>query len=103
MMKSGNYMRPPEEEKVYEVGDRVEVNCDHEDKTCQRVRGWLKGTVVHVDNKLVAVQFKENIYLTDGWMVPDKILWFPYDSNNVRPYKSARSKKSDINAKVANL
>ena len=32
MMTSGNYMRPPEEEKVYEVGDRVEVNCDHEDK-----------------------------------------------------------------------
>ena len=103
MMKSGNYMRPPDEEKVYEVGDRVEVNCDHEDKALQRIRGWLKGTVVQVDNKLLAVQFKENIYLTDGWMVPDKILWFPYDSTNVRPYKSPRSKKSDINAKVANL
>ena len=50
MMKSGNYMRPPDAEKAYEVGDRVEVNCDHEDKAGQRVRGWLKGTVVQVDN-----------------------------------------------------
>ena len=49
MIDSGSYMRPPEEEKVYEVGDRVEVNCDHEDKACQRIRGWLKGTVVQVD------------------------------------------------------
>lgn len=101
-MKSGNYMRPPEEDKFFEVGDRVEVNCDHEDKSGQRVRGWLKGTVVQVDNKLMAVQFKENIFLTDGWMVPDKILWFPFDSTNIRPVTS-RPKKSDINAKIANL
>ena len=87
MMKSGNYMRPPEEERVYEVGDRVEVNCDHEDKAGQRIRGWLRGTVVQVENKLLAVQFKESIYLTDGWMVPDHILWFPFDSKWLRQVK----------------
>ena len=85
-----SYMRDPEEEKIYQVGDKVEVNCDHEEKG-QRVRGWLKGTVVQVENKLMAVQFKTNIYLTDGWMVPDQILWFPFDSVNVRPYVGRKS------------
>ncbi len=93
-MASGFYMRPPEEEKKFEVGDHVEVNCDHE-KNCERIRGWLRGTVVQVDNKMVAVQFKTNVYLTDGWMVPDHILWFPYDSTHIRPTKRTSRKQSD--------
>ena len=71
-MTTGKFMRSPEPEITYEVGDKVEVNCDHE-KNGQRVRGWLRGTVVQVDDKNVAVQFRTNIYLTDGWMVPDQI------------------------------
>ena len=89
-MPSASFMRPPEEKKVYQVGDKVEVFADHE-KNGQRIRGWLKGTVVQVENKLLAVQFKTNIYLTDGWMVPDQILWFPFESAHVRPIAS-RSK-----------
>jgi hypothetical protein len=85
-------MRPPDDEQVYEIGDRVEVNCDHEDKDGQRIRGWVRGTVVQIENKLVAVQFKDKIYLTDGWMVPDHILWFPFDSENVRPWVSPQSR-----------
>lgn len=95
-MKSTSFMRPPKEEATYKIGDRVEVNCDHEDKEGNRIREWLRGTVVQIDNKLVAVQFKQNVYLTDGWMVPDHILWFPFDSANVRPYESKRKKSNPI-------
>jgi hypothetical protein len=41
--------------------------------------------VVQVDIKMVAVQFRTNVFLTDGWMVPDHILWFPHNSNHLRP------------------
>ncbi len=92
MLSTGNFMRPPDDEQVYEIGDRVEVNCDHEDKDGQRIRGWVRGTVVQIENKLVAVQFKDKIYLTDGWMIPDHILWFPFDSENVRPWVSPQSR-----------
>jgi len=85
-MKRSSFMRPPEPEKRYEVGDRVEAYCDHE-KNGQRVKGWIKGTVVSLDEKNVAVQFRTTVYLTDGWMVPDHILWFPFESENIRPVK----------------
>ena len=78
------FMRSPSLEHTYEVGDTVEVFCDHE-KSSMRVRGWLKGIVVQVDNKMVAVQFRSNVFLTDGWMVPDKILWYPLTSEHIRP------------------
>jgi hypothetical protein len=77
------YMKPPEPDYSFDVGDMLEVFCDHE-KNGERIRGWLKGIVVQVDNKMVAVQFRSNVYLTDGWMVPDHILWFPLTSQLVR-------------------
>jgi hypothetical protein len=80
----------PENDDVYQVGDVVEVNCDHENSEGERIRGWLQGVVVQVDRKIVAVQFEENVYLTDGWMVPDHVLWFPPSSPNMR---FARKKK----------
>lgn len=73
----------PDREENYRVGDHVEVLCDHDDNG-DRIRDWLIGTVVQVDPKLVAVQFQENVYLTDGWMVPDHVLWCPKNSNNLR-------------------
>jgi len=66
------------------VGDRVDVFCDHENEQGDRVRNWLSGTVVQVDPKMIAVQFLENVYLTDGWMVPDHVLWCPKISSNIR-------------------
>ena len=80
----------PDGEEAYKVGDRVEVYCDHDNKEGERTRDWLAGTVVQVDNKMIAVQFQENVYLTDGWMVPDHVLWFPHNSPNIR---FARKKK----------
>jgi hypothetical protein len=79
------FMRSPGVSHNFEVGDTVEVYCDHE-KSSERVRGWLKGIVVQLDNnKMVAVQFRSNVYLTDGWMVPDRILWYPVTSQHIRP------------------
>jgi hypothetical protein len=78
------YMKAPSSDHSFEVGDTVEVYCDHE-KNSDRVRGWLKGIVVQVDNKMVAVQFRTNVFLTDGWMVPDRILWYPISSEHLRP------------------
>jgi len=78
------YMKAPGIEHAFEVGDTVEVFCDHE-KSRERIRGWVKGIVVQVDHKMVAVQFRSNVYLTDGWMVPDRILWYPVNSEHIRP------------------
>jgi len=90
-MAQSSYMRPPESTDSFEVGDSVEVFCDHE-KSGERIRGWQKGIVVQVDNKMVAVQFRTNVYLTDGWMVPDHILWFPLNSENIRNLSGKGSK-----------
>jgi hypothetical protein len=81
----------PDQREAYKVGDRVDVYCDHENTEGVRVRNWLKGTVVQVDPKMVAVQFQENVYLTDGWMVPDHVLWVPKISNHIR--QAQRKKK----------
>ncbi len=83
------YMKAPTAEHEFQVGDTVEVFCDHE-KGGDRVRGWVKGIVVQVDNKLVAVQFRSNVFLTDGWMVPDRILWYPLTSDQIREVTSAK-------------
>jgi hypothetical protein len=87
-----SYMKAPGVEHVFEVGDNVEVFCDHE-KNNDRVRGWIKGIVVQVDNKMVAVQFRSNVFLTDGWMVPDRILWYPLISEHIRPVVKKSAKK----------
>lgn len=93
-MASVPFMKPPEPESLFDVGDLVEVFCDHE-KGGQRIRGWIKGIVVQVDPKMVAVQFRSNVFLTDGWMVPDHILWYPLNSQHIRlPQK--RSYKTDL-------
>jgi hypothetical protein len=73
----------PDHDDPFKVGDQVEVYCDH-DHEGDRVRDWLDGTVVQVDPKMIAVQFQQNVYLTDGWMVPDHVLWCPKESPNVR-------------------
>lgn len=92
-----SYMKAPGLEYAFEVGDNVEVFCDHE-KSRERIRGWIKGIVVQVDNKMVAVQFRSNVFLTDGWMVPDRILWYPLNSEHIRalPGKNKAVKKDFI-------
>jgi hypothetical protein len=85
-----HFTTAPDDDEAYSVGDNVEVYCDHDDKKGERTRGWLVGTVVQVDSKMIAVQFQENVYLTDGWMVPDHVLWCPKESSNVRHARKRR-------------
>lgn len=89
------FMKAPGIAHDFQVGDTVEVYCDHE-KNKERVRGWIRGIVVQVDNKMVAVQFRSNVFLTDGWMVPDRILWYPLNSEHIRPVakKSVKREKA---------
>jgi len=89
------YMKAPGLEHAFEVGDTVEVFGDHE-KNRERVRGWVRGIVVQVDNKMVAVQFRSNVFLTDGWMVPDRILWYPVNSEHIRPVPGKKTVKKDL-------
>ena len=85
----------PDPDDAYNVGDRVEVFCDHEDDDGERIRDWLVGTIVQVDPKMIAVQFRENVYLTDGWMVPDHVLWCPKEATNVRrPLRRRRRRRT---------
>jgi|GEM_PF-245613 len=79
-------------EENFRVGDMVEVFCDH-DFHGERTRDWLSGTIVQVDPKMIAVQFLENVYLTDGWMVPDHVLWCPKGSNHIRRPLRRRRKR----------
>lgn len=86
-----HFTSSPSGEEAYHVGDLVEVFCDHE-LNGVRIRDWLVGTVVQVDPKMIAVQFQDNVYLTDGWMVPDHVLWCPKTSVNIRTIR--RRKKA---------
>lgn len=79
--------------KEFEIGDHVEVLCDH-DHNDDRIRDWLEGVVVKKSPKKVAVQFDRNVYLTDGWMIPDRVLWCPITSKNIRrPSRRRRPSK----------
>lgn len=86
-----HFTSAPDRHEPYQVGDRVEVLCDH-NRSGDRVHDWLEGVVVQVDDKMLAVQFQENVYLTDGWMVPDHVLWCPKNSATIRPLSARRSK-----------
>jgi len=91
-----NFMKAPGLTHDFQVGDIVDVFCDHE-KNKERIRGWVNGVVVQVDNKMVAVQFRSNVYLTDGWMVPDRILWYPLNSEHIKP---VTGKKSSVKREI---
>jgi hypothetical protein len=78
-----HFTSAPDQAEPYNVGDRVEVLCDHE-REGERIHDWLDGVVVQVDSKILAVQFQQSVYLTDGWMVPDHVLWVPKNSRAIR-------------------
>ena len=84
------FSEKPHDTHFFDVGDLVEVYCDHDNEQGERVQGWLAGVVVQANDKMVAVQFQQNVYLTHGWMVPDRVLWCPQNSKQIRP---ARKRK----------
>ena len=71
------------EARHFQVGDLVDVLCDH-NRGDQRVNDWLQGVVVQADYKMVAMQLNKDVYLTDGWMVPDRGVWARQDSHKIR-------------------
>jgi hypothetical protein len=71
------------------IGDMVEVYCDHK-RNGRRIRDWVEGVVVHADDRMTAIQFRNDVYLTDGWMVPDRILWFNKGSAKIRLARKVR-------------
>jgi hypothetical protein len=75
---------------LYSIGDIVEVFCDHKHGG-RRVRDWVEGVVVHADDRMTAIQFRVDVYLTDGWMVPDRILWFNKGTEKIRFIRKTRS------------
>ncbi len=75
---------------LYSIGDIVEVFCDHK-KSGRRVRDWVEGVVVHADERMTAIQFRVDVYLTDGWMVPDRILWFNKGTEKIRILRKNRA------------
>ena len=84
------FSEEPQDTRVFDVGDRVEVYCDHDDDQGERIKGWLVGVVVQANDKMVAVQFQRNVYLTNGWMVPDRVLWCPQNARQIRPVPRRR-------------
>ena len=84
---------PPTIEHRYKVVEVVDVLCDH-NLEGERVRDWLQGSVVQADYKMVAVQFVEEVYLTDGWMVPDRILFCQQGAANIRPSTRSRVRRA---------
>jgi hypothetical protein len=53
------------------------------------VKDWLAGTVVQADNRMLAVQFDTVVFSSNGWLIPDRILWCAHGSPNIRRPQSA--------------
>jgi hypothetical protein len=80
-------------ERRFQTGDLVEVLCDHS-RRGERVRDWLQGVVVQSDDKMAAIQFVDDVYLTDGWMIPDRVLWCRQDAETIRPATRRRPRRT---------
>ncbi len=45
---------------------------------------WLAGVVVEADNRMLAARFEADVYSSNGWLIPDRILWCAHGSPNIR-------------------
>ncbi len=92
-------VRAPAVDQRFRVGELVDVYCDHT-LDGERVRDWLQGVVVQADRKMLAIQFVDDVYLTDGWMVPDRVLWSQQSGVNIRPSTRRRVRRPAARRKV---
>jgi hypothetical protein len=90
---------PPAIDQRFRVGELVDVLCDHT-RDGERVRDWLQGVVVQADRKMLAIQFVDDVYLTDGWMVPDRVLWCQQSGANIRPSTRRRVRRPAARRRV---
>jgi hypothetical protein len=91
----------PAIDQRFRVGELVDVLCDHT-RDGERVRDWLQGVVVQADRKMLAIQFVDDVYLTDGWMVPDRVLWCQQSGSNIRPSTRRRVRRPAARRRVHN-
>jgi hypothetical protein len=67
----------------YQIGERVEMLCDHE-RDGRRVIDWLPGEVIEADPRMLAVRFGAPVYASNGWRIPDQVLWCTHGSRHIR-------------------
>jgi len=68
----------------FQVGEQVEMLCDHLHADGQRVTSWQPGQVTAVDERMVAVQFNVQVFANPGWPVADRTLWCTHGSRRLR-------------------
>lgn len=69
--------------RKFRTGERVQMYCEWEDQG-HRVRGWVWGTVVSVDQRMVEVECDADVYDALGHRPPDRRLWCTHGSRNLR-------------------
>jgi hypothetical protein len=73
----------------FSVGDIAEVKCIHH-VNGKLTEDWLAGIVVDADYRMAAIQFESDVYASNGWRIPERILWCAHGSPNIRrPAKTA--------------
>jgi hypothetical protein len=48
------------------------------------IEDWLAGTVVEADHRMAAIKFETDVFSSNGWRIPDRILWCAHGSPNLR-------------------
>jgi len=61
----------------------VEVRCHH-GQGGQIQHGWVAGEVVQADQRMAAIRFAVDVYSSNGWLIPERILWCAHGSPNLR-------------------
>ena len=59
------------------------MKCPHL-KSGKMVNDWVDGITVEADHRMVAVKFEVDVYSSNGWKIPDRILWCAHGSANIR-------------------
>jgi len=67
----------------FTVGEQAEVKCLHI-RDGQILEDWLAGKVVSADNRMAAVRLDADVFSSNGWRIPDRILWCAHGSPNLR-------------------
>lgn len=50
----------------------------------QPATDWVAGRVTQADFRMVAVQFETDVYTSNGWPAPGRVLWCTHGSRHLR-------------------
>jgi hypothetical protein len=67
----------------FSVGEAAEVKCFHK-QNGEVVEDWLAGVVVEADYRMAAIRFEADVFSSNGWQIPNRILWCAHGSPNLR-------------------